>query len=165
MQLPPVYRAPMRARDRDLSAGVGAAHGVKHGLVGIGDALPSPPATIDQATSDATEVHGAKDGRMVYAFAQVPDGAFVWTQMPDESYRLGRIAGTWRYDDSPEARRVGIHHVRDVAWLERRFAEEDLPAAIVGTFARGGRNFQRIHDEETAVWAARVWDSADEAQI
>ncbi len=155
-----VYRAPMRARDRDVSPGAGAAYGVEHGLVGIGDALPDPPATIDQATRDATEVHGAKAGRMVHAFAHVADGAFVWTRMPDESYRLGRVAGPWRYDDSSEAREVGIHHVRDTVWLERRFVGEELPGAVVETFMRGGRNFQRIHDAETGDWTARVWASS-----
>jgi hypothetical protein len=164
VRLAPVYRAPMRARDRDLSFGAGATYGVEHGLVGIGGALPSPPATIDEATRDATEVHGAKAGRMVYAFAQVVDGAFVWTRVSDGSYRLGSVAGPWRYDDSPEARDVGIHHVRDVTWLERRFVEKDVPAAIPDTFARGGRNFQRVHDEETEEWTARAWESAGEAR-
>lgn len=31
-----IYRAPMRARDLDIPPGVGAEHGGRHGVVGIG---------------------------------------------------------------------------------------------------------------------------------
>jgi hypothetical protein len=155
----PVYRAPMRARDRDLPPGAGAAYGLEHGVVGIGDVLPAVPATIDQAVHDAAEAHGAKAGRMLGAFAHLPAGVFVWTRDPDGDYRLGRVDGPWRYDDSAAARAVGIHHVRAATWDGRRFTAWDVPPAVAKAFARGGRNFQRIHDEETEIWTARAWAS------
>src|SRR3954465_8237526 len=109
----PIYRAPMRARARDLPAGAGAEFGLAHGVVGIGDALPRTPATIDEAVAAA----GGKPGRMLRHFAELPDGSLVWTRVTDGTYRLGRISGPWRYDDSPAARSVGIHHVRSATWL------------------------------------------------
>lgn len=178
----PIFRAPMRARDRDLPDGAGAAFGVAHGLVGTGDALDVVPSSIDEAVAAATDRHGEKAGRMLRRFAEVPEGAFVWTRTgagrgdtadagtPDGSasttgasvdapYRLGRIAGPWRYDDSGAAREVGIHHVRPAEWLDHAFAEEDLPAGVAYTFGRGGRNFQRTHDEDAERETAALWDA------
>ncbi|HEX2232863.1 MAG TPA: hypothetical protein VHG69_05815 [Thermoleophilaceae bacterium] len=152
----PVFRAPMRARDRDAPPGAGGEHGVEHGVVGIGDALPAPPATLDEAVEAATRAHGEKAGRMLLRFAEVPDGTFVWTR-GEAAYFLGRIAGPWRYDDSAGARELGIHHVRPARWLDRPFGEHEVPAAVAATFARGGRNFQRTHDEAAERETASLW--------
>jgi hypothetical protein len=147
----------MRARDRDVPAGAGAEHGLEHGLVGIGDALDSPPATLNAAVQAAAAEHGDKAGRMLERFAELPGGTFVWTQTADR-YHLGRLAGPWRYDDSPAARAVGIHHVRDADWLDRPFGEDEVPAAVAATFARGGRNLQRINDSGAERRTAELWE-------
>jgi len=130
----------MRARDRDAPDGAGAEHGIEHGLVGIGDS------------------RGDKAGRMLRRFAELPEGALVWTRTADGTYRLGRIAGPWRYDDSAAAREVGIHHVRPATWLDRRFGEDEVPPAVAATFARGGRNFQQTHDERAERRTAELWE-------
>jgi hypothetical protein len=148
----------MRARDRDAPAGAGAELGLAHGLVGIGDALTSAPATLDDAVEAAAEQHGPKAARMLGRFADLPDGAFVWTRVRDGSYRLGRIDGPWRYDDSAAAGAVGIHHVRRARWLDRPFGEDDVPVAVAETFARGGRNLQRIGAAGVAERTADVWE-------
>ncbi len=153
-----VYRAPMRARTLDLPAGAGAAHGVTHGLVGTGDALPTVPSSLEQAVDLAAREHGEKAGRMLARFAELPDGTFVWTRLADDTYRLGRITGPWRYDDSGAARAVGIHHVRDAEWLDRPIGDDVVPAAVAATFARGGRNVQQIHGEGLADATTALWD-------
>jgi hypothetical protein len=147
----------MRARDRDEDPGAGAAFGLAHGVVGIGDALDHPPATLDDAIEAARAAHGAKAARMLERFADLPDGTFVWTEGPDGGYHLGRIAGPWRYDDSPAARAVGIHHVRPARWLDRAIGDREVPAAVAHTFSRGGRNLQRTHDEEAERETAALW--------
>jgi hypothetical protein len=154
----PIYRAPMRARDRDLPAGAGASFGLEHGLVGIGDALDAAPATIDDAIEAAGATHGPKAARMLERFADLPEGAFVWTEGPDGGYHLGRITGPWRYEDSPAARAVGIHHVRPVRWLGPAIDDREVPAGVAHTFSRGGRNFQRTHDREAERETAALWD-------
>jgi hypothetical protein len=154
----PVYRAPMRPRDRDLPAGIGADHGVEHGLVGTGDALDPRPATLDDAVDSAAAIRGGKAARMLRRFAELPEDAFVWTRDSDGMYFLGRIAGPWRYDDSPPAREVGIHHVRPAHWLDRPFGDDEVPAAVAATFARGGRNLQRIGDEHAERRTAELWE-------
>ena len=126
----------MRARDRDLPAGAGAAYGLRHGLVGI----------------------GGGDARRAERFAALPDGVFVWTRAADGAYHLGRIAGPCRDDDSAEAAEVGIRHVRPATWLDRPFGEHEVPAGVAATFARGGRNLQRTHDEAAERRTAALWD-------
>ena len=147
----------MRARDRDAAPGAGAAFGLRHGVVGIGDALAARPATIGEAIEAAAAQHGEKAARMLRGFAGVPDGAFVWTRAADDGYRLGQIAGPWRYDDSAAASAVGIHHVRPTTWLDRPIGDDAVPAAVAHTFARGGRNFQRIHDGPAERRTAVLW--------
>ncbi len=152
-----VYRAPMRARDRDLPPGAGAAHGVTRGLVGIGDALDVTPRTIDEAVAAASIEHGEKAGRMLRRFAELPEGAYVWTCDPNGRFHLGRICGPWRYDDGADARAVGIHHIRPARWLVRPIASDVVPAAVSESFARGGRNLQRINDDFAASRTLELW--------
>jgi hypothetical protein len=127
-----IYRAPMRARDRDdLARGVGAEYGLEHALVGI----------------------GAVAERALERFAAVPDGSFVWTQDSAGLYHLGRIAGPCREHANP----VGLTHVRPAEWLERPFGPDEVPPAVAATFARGGRNFQRTHDRHAERRTAELW--------
>ncbi len=153
----PIFRAPMRARDRELPAGAGADHGVAHGVVGIGGALKAEPASLDDAVAAVAAAHGAKAGRMLARFAELDDGTLVWTRTSDETYRLGQIAGPWRYDTSAAAHDVGIPHVRPASWLERAFTGGEVPAAVAATFARGGRNLQRIRDERAERQSVELW--------
>lgn len=134
-----IYRAPMRARDLDVPAGAGAEYGLSSGLVGIGPG------------------RGEKAARMLHRFATVPAGGFVWTRDRAGRYHLGRIAGAVREDGSPGARAVGIVHVRDTTWLGRAFEEAEVPPAVARTFARGGRNFQRTHDDEAERLTTEIW--------
>jgi hypothetical protein len=129
----------MRARDVDLPPGAGAEYGIGLGVVGIGSG------------------RGDRAARMLHRFASVPDGVFVWTRDRVGAYHLGRVRGPMNEDRSPEARTVGIVHVRPTAWLQRAFGEGEVPSGVAATFARGGRNFQRIHDEEAERLTAELW--------
>lgn len=152
-----MYRAPMRSRAFEAPVGSGAEHGVANGLVGIGEALPVTPSTLDEAVTALGDRFGAKAGRMLQRFAALPNGTSVWTQLGDSSFRLGQIAGPWRYDDSAAARAVGIHHVRPARWIEQPFGADEVPAAVAATFAHGGRNLQRTHDAGAERRTAELW--------
>jgi hypothetical protein len=134
-----IYRAPMRARDLDVPAGAGAEYGLASGVVGIGPG------------------RGEKAARMLHRFAMVPTGTFVWTRDRAGDYHLGQVVGTARADRSPAALAVGIVHVRETTWLARAFAEAEVPLAVARTFARGGRNFQRTHDDGAERMTAEIW--------
>jgi hypothetical protein len=159
----PVFRAPMRARDREAPPGAGARFGLGHGVVGIGDALDAVPRSLGEAVEAAARQHGEKAARMLRRFAELPDGVFVWTRTED-AYHLGRVAGPWRYDDSPAAREAGIHHVRPATWIDRPFGEHEVPAGVAATFARGGRNLQRTHGEGVERRTAGLWNAQREPE-
>jgi hypothetical protein len=148
----------MRSRIREAPAGAGAEFGIAHGVVGIGEGVAGRPRSVAEAILAVAWAHGEKAGRMLARFAALPDGTFVWTQQLDGAYRLGRIGGAWRYDDSVAAREVGIHHVRPTVWSPERFAGDDVPAAVARTFARGGRNLQRAHDHEAERHTVAAWN-------
>jgi hypothetical protein len=100
------------------------------------------------------EVPGEKGERMLRRFAGLPDGTYVWTRTDDDGmYHLGRIAGEYRYDEA------GLHHVRPADWLERPFAEDEVPPAVAATFARGGGNLQRTHDAAAERRTEELWKS------
>ena len=132
-----VFRAPMRARGRDdVPAGAGAEHGLRHGLMGIGDA----------------------DERRIARLAELPDGVFVWTRDTEGTYHLGRVGGPCRPASSSATRDIGLTHVRPATWLDRPFGELEVPAGVAATFARGGRNLQRIRDAHVERRTAELWE-------
>jgi hypothetical protein len=129
----------MRARDLDLPPGVGAEYGIRHGVVGIG------PGS------------GEKAARMLHRFATLPDGVLVWTRDSAGGYHLGQIRGPVSEDQSGDARAVGLAYVRPAVWLPRALTLDAVPHGVTATFARGGRNFQRIHDQETERVTVTLW--------
>lgn len=160
----PIYRAPMRARARDdVPPGAGAEHGLRDGLVGIGERLETAPESVEEAVTALADRYGEKAGRMVERFAALPEGTLVWTRDREGGFHLGRIVGSWRYDASDGAQATGIHHVRDARWLPRAFSEDEIPAAVAETFRRGGRNFQRTHDADAEQRAVELWAAHEDA--
>lgn len=148
----------MRARNRDdVPPGAGAEHGLRHGLVGIGEQLTTVPESADEAAAAAADQDGDKAGRMVEKLAGLATRTLVWTRDGAGKFRLGRITGPWRYDASDDAEAVGIHHVRDTHWLPETFAENDVPAAVAEAFRRGGRNLQRTRDDDAERRTAEIW--------
>jgi hypothetical protein len=104
---------------------------------------PMPDA---DAAIAAGRVHIADPrGRRLERFGEVPEGAFAWTRDGHGMYRLGRIAGPLRGE------------TRAVEWLERPFGEDEVPAAVAATFARGGGNFQRTHSQPAERHTAELW--------
>lgn len=157
-----VFRAPMRARSVDAGRFAGATHAVERSLIGTGEPLSRVPADLDEAVLAAIDELGEKSGRMLARFADLPDSSLVWTQTAEDEFRLGRIAGPWRYDESLPARRTGIHQVRPARWLPERFDPGSTPAGVIEVFRRGGLNLQRIHDPEAERASNRLWRTGDD---
>ena len=91
-------------------------------------------------------------------FADVEQGSFVWTRDPDGLYWLGRLSGPYFYDTDDAAKAVDLVHVRECDWLPKPMLEPEVPAAVVATFRRGGRNFQQTHDPSVGSESQRLWD-------
>ena len=130
----------MRSRRDDLDPQAAIDRALTSGVVGFGDA-----ETADRLS------------RRIERFARIDDGAFVWTRDGAGFYWLGRITGPYFRDSSDTAAAVDLVHVRPCRWLADPLAEPDVPAAVVATFGRGGRNFQRTHSPQVGAQTARVW--------
>lgn len=135
-----VYRAPMRSRRDDVDPVLAVERALALGVVGIGGRLAEPPVTLADAVAATYETHGERAAARLRRFADVEDGAQVWTRA-DGDFLVGTITGAWRYDPAPEARDVDLVHVRRCTWTT---PEDGVPDAVLAAFARGGRNFQRI---------------------
>lgn len=129
----------MRSRrdDVDQQLAIDRAHTL--GLCGFG------------GDSDAVRL-----SRRIERFAEVADGSFVWTRDADGLYWLGRLSGPYFYDADGES--VDLIHVRPCRWLTTPVVEAQAPPAVVATFGRGGRNFQRTHHPDVGEQSLRLWD-------
>jgi hypothetical protein len=134
----PVYRAPMRSRRDDVDHAAAVERAVRLGVVGVGE-----------VTDDRAE-------RRLERFMAAPHGSFVWTRHPDGPVHVGRLTGPWRHDADGAA--VDLVNVRDCDWVPEPVDTSLVPAAVRQTFARGGRNFQRIHPGDVESDTAELWD-------
>ncbi|MEH3143158.1 MAG: GAF domain-containing protein [Mycobacterium kyogaense] len=132
-----VYRAPMRSRRDDLDPWLAVERALRLGLCGFGS-VDVPQRRIER-------------------FAAAADGSFVWTRDEDGLYLLGCLTGPYFYD--ADGVDVDLVHVRPCRWTQG-FDESRCPAAVVATFARGGRNFQQIHDARVGEESARLWSAS-----
>ena len=138
-----VYRAPLRSRRDDVDPRLTMDRALSMGLCGFGgDRDPERLA------------------RRVERFASAADGAFVWTRDTDGRYRLGRLSGPYVYDADGEG--VDLVHVRPCRWRTTPVEESQAPPAVVATYRRGGRNFQRTHGEGVGEASQRIWDQPSE---
>ncbi|MCB0950741.1 MAG: GAF domain-containing protein [Mycobacterium sp.] len=140
-----VYRAPMRSRRRDVDPQDAIDRARSFGLCGFGGD-PDPPPTDRLA-------------RRIERFAAAADGSFVWTRDADGLYLLGRLDGPYFYDAGGQS--VDLVHVRPCRWRTDPIVESAAPPAVIATFGRGGRNFQRIHDADAGDDSVRLWSRAD----
>jgi len=137
-----VYRAPMRSRRDDIDVAATLERALARGLCGFG----GPKKPSDERV-----------GRRIERFRDVDEGSFVWTRDPNGLYWLGRITGPYFYDSDDEAAAVDLVHVRECRWLAAPLLEQSVPAAVVATFRRGGRNFQQTHDFTVSAESLQLW--------
>jgi hypothetical protein len=143
--VPDVYRAPMRSRSDDIDLRATVDRARRLGLCGFGQRVRG-------------HGEGQRLARRVARFAEVDDGSFVWTRDEDGLYWLGRIEGPYFYDEEEAAAAVDLVHVRPCRWLPEPLLESDVPAAVVATFGRGGRNFQQTHGSTVGPDTERIWN-------
>jgi hypothetical protein len=148
-----VYRAPMRSRNDAVEQQATIDRARRLGVCGFGQ-------SVNQA--------GERErlARRVARFANLDEGSFVWTRDTRGWFWLGRICGPYFYDADDAAAAVDLVHIRRCEWVPIPMLEQDVPAAVVAAFGRGGRNFQEIHhpsiDAETqTIWDARTNKPAD----
>ena len=155
---PIAYRAPMRSREDAVPPGVGLWRALAECVCGMGGRLDSTPGSLTAALGAVDARHGERAARRLERFAALPAGTLVWTRDVDGLFWLGRLTGPWRYDDDPAARTVDLVHVRACAWSSGPVADSHVPPGVTATFARGGRNGQRIRTAGAGEQSAAVWE-------
>ncbi len=135
------YRAPMWSRLDDVDRSAAVARALEEGVCGVGGRLERVPRSLDDAVREVARAWDDRVAARLRRFAEVEDGARVWTRDGDGLFHQGVLSGAWRYDPTPAAHAVDLPHVRPCEWRE---GPVDPPPAVLATFARGGRNFQRI---------------------
>jgi len=138
-----VHRAPMRSRDDAVDPVLALERAFALGVVGMGGRLARPPGSLAEALAELSAAD-ERAARRLERFAALAEGEEVWTRDVDGQYRHGVITGPWRYDAAPGAWVADLVHVRAARWDDEALDEVAAPAAVVATFARGGRNLQRI---------------------
>jgi hypothetical protein len=133
----------MRSRRDDVDLRATIERALARGLCGFGG--PTDAAADDRVA------------RRIERFRAIEDGSFVWTRDADGLYWLGRIDGPYFFDTDSVAPAVDLVHVRPTNWLAAPLLEQDVPAAVVATFRRGGRNFQQTHDSAVGAESLRIW--------
>jgi hypothetical protein len=150
-----VFRAPMRSRRSDAVEGAAVERALTHGVCGLGGVrLDPPPATLADAVRRISATGGDRLAARLARFANAPDGAFVWTIDLDGLLWLGR----------PAAAEVDLIHVRPCRWLAAPVAEHRVPAGVRATFARGGKNWQRIRSAAVFDASTRLWEEGSRSE-
>jgi hypothetical protein len=164
-ELPIIWRTKMRS----LKPGVDIAGQVDYclegGLVGIGwgiEVLESGAPLADVlAAIRETELRGwgAQAASTVRLFAEEAKvGDFVWTRDLHGRFRLGRIAGDYRYDNSEKAKATDTHQVRDADWAEQPLSDLEVPGAIIRAFSGTSTSFSRMWNRGARLYTAWLWE-------
>ena len=155
---PIAYRAPMRSRDDAVAPGVAVERALAECVCGMGGRLDRAPLSLTSALAAVVARHCERVAWFLERFAALPTGTLVWTRDVDGYFWLGKLTGPWRYDDDRAAVAADLVHVRDCTWSWRPMAPSDVPPGVTATFARGGRNGQRIRTAEVGEQSAALWE-------
>lgn len=153
-----VYRAPMRSRDDSVVHAAAVAWALQWGVVGVGGVVGEAPDGPDDAVDRVRAEHGDRLADRLRRFIDVEISSFAWTRTEEVGFRLGRIHGPWAYDASPSAAEVALPHTRACRWIDTEVSPSDVPADVLATFERGGRNFQRVRSESAERATLELWE-------
>ncbi len=142
---PAVYRAPMWSRLDEVDRAAAVTWALDEGVCGVGGRLEVAPSNLHDAVEKVASRWDERMAARLRRFADAEDGSLVWTRDGDGFFHLGTLLGAWRHSRLSDAFVHDLTHVRDCDWSA---GPVDPPPAVVASFARGGRNFQRIRAAE-----------------
>ncbi len=148
----------MRSRRDDVPEGAAVERALRSDLVGLGGALSYAPLNIADALITLRREHDERLAARVERFATAAEGSLVWTRDGDGFYWLGCVRGRWVYDDSSGAAAIDLVHVRPCQWVGAPIPDQAVPAGVLATFSRGGKNWQGIHAAGVFSESMRLWE-------
>jgi hypothetical protein len=154
---------------RSLKDGVDHARQVAYcvdgGRVGIGwgiEALPDG-ASLDEVTAAIRAKDepgwGSQAASTVRLFGEeAAVGDFVWTRDLEGRFRLGRISGRYRYENSVAAKELDTHQVRAAEWAPTPLGDLEVPGAVIRAFSGTSTSFSHIWNPGARTYTAWLWE-------
>jgi hypothetical protein len=159
---PTIWRTKLRSQKSDVNHQKQASHNFDDGVVGIGWGIESLPdgapleKVLEAIAAEPGWSKSAVDTVRRFAEAAVP-GDFIWTRDLHGRFRLGRITGPYRYENSELARSTDTHQVRDCDWADQALGDLEVPGAVIRGFVGTSTSFSRIKDEGARLYTAWLW--------
>jgi hypothetical protein len=145
-----------RLHIRSASVG-GKTHGdivnycVANSVAGIGWPVEGLPKDAAEYVAMVRHRYGKRTASCTFAEQPVP-GDFIWARDPAGIYYLGKVAGEWKYVDTPQSRELDIPNQRACHWIKVG-NEEKVPGKVIACF-RPRRAFQSISDAQLESFTA-----------
>lgn len=161
---PTIWRTKLRSLKPGVDHAEQVAHNLDGNLVGIGwgiDELPSrtPLDEVLAAIEGYGEGYGTRAMWTVRRFGRyAQNGDFIWTRDLHGHFRLGRIAGRYRYVNNAKAQRTDTHQVRRCEWAPRPLGDLEVPGAIIRGFSGTSTSFDQLHNEGARRYTSWIWE-------
>ncbi|HKO38419.1 MAG TPA: hypothetical protein VJU14_08630 [Solirubrobacterales bacterium] len=161
--MPTIWRTKLRSLKPGVDHQEQVDHNFDDGIVGIGWGIEGLPdgATLDDvlAAIDA-EPDWTKDAvHTVRRFGEAAQiGDYIWTRDLHGRFRLGRITGPYRYENTELAKRTDTHQVRDCEWADQPLSDLEVPGAVIRGFVGTSTSFSRMWDEGARTYTAWLWE-------
>lgn len=162
---PTIWRTKLRSKKDDVNHAAQVAYCIEGGRVGIGwgieelstgTGLARVVAAIRASDRPTWGPRAASTVRLFGEKAAIGD--FVWTRDLEGRFRLARITGRYRYDNSRDAKKFDTHQVRKAEWAPEPLGDLDVPGAVVRAFSGISTSFSRIRDHGARAYTAWVWE-------
>jgi hypothetical protein len=163
VSVPIIWRTKLRSLKSGVDHREQVDHNFNDGIVGIGwgiEGLPDGASLDDVLAAIDSEPGWTKDAvhtvRRFGEDAQIGD--YIWTRDLHGRFRLGRIAGPYRYENTELAKRTDTHQVRDCDWADQPLSDLEAPGAVIRGFVGTSTSFSRMLDEGARTYTAWLWE-------
>jgi hypothetical protein len=161
--MPTIWRTKLRSLKPGVDHQEQVDHNFDDGIVGIGWGIEGLPdgASLDDvlAAIDAEPDWTKAAVHTVRRFGKDAEiGDYIWTRDLHGRFRLGRIAGPYRYENSELAKRTDTHQVRDCDWANQPLSDLEVPGAVIRGFVGTSTSFSRMLDEGARIYTAWLWE-------
>jgi hypothetical protein len=163
ISVPTIWRTKLRSLKPGVDHQEQVDHNFDDGIVGIGwgiEGLPDGASLDDVLAAIDAEPDWTKDAvhtvRRFGKDAQIGD--YIWTRDLHGRFRLGRITGPYRYENTGLAKRTDTHQVRDCEWADQPLSDLEVPGAVIRGFVGTSTSFSRMWDEGARIYTAWLWE-------
>lgn len=160
---PTIWRTKLRSLKLGVDHQEQVDHNFNDGLVGIGwgiEELSDGASLEDVLAAIGSQPGWTKDAvHTVRRFGKEAEiGDYIWTRDLHGRFRLGRIAGHYRYENTELAKRTDTHQVRDCEWANQPLSDLEVPGAVIRGFVGTSTSFSRMWDEGARIYTAWLWE-------